>query len=504
MAVGGSRLSAFSIADLINPAPASEIDPEDYTLIDAAKLNNVDAFDRSLQPSKRVPEKGLRLIGDIALSDGVYKGKTSSRAAIFGEGTGHVSAREEPLDDEPEEDESSEGEMPEGLPETFQSSDEASSDVGSEGEQHGSEGSHDSDSDQRDPNSEPDDEKAGTAHGNAGGGHAEDDDIEREYAELQQAQTYVLASQRNRQEGMQRRSAAVQNQQKIWDSALHVRILLQKVLAGANRLPSPDMLGKLPDISTQLAHRVSDTRRAACDTLDALLGLHNVLLDQHLSGKRAGAPQAAGAPAKRQRMEEGDARAHVTSTAAAWQQLQGAYDEFLPLCNAAVDRWHRRAVLVPSRGGVQSGLRMLNRSLSEQVSSSLKDPSQLIARTRLPKHRQPGQLLMDGASGEGERMPEVRVGVDMEQSVDFDADTYDDSDFYQLLLREFLDANSAQVQVANPAVTKMRKRVDRRASKGRKIRYDIHEKLVNFMAPREMDLPSFASQLFANLFAGDH
>lgn len=49
---------------------------------------------------------------------------------------------------------------------------------------------------------------------------------------------------------------------------------------------------------------------------------------------------------------------------------------------------------------------------------------------------------------------------------------------------------------------KQRKVVDRRASKGRKLRYHIHEKLVNFMAPVELEAPQYASQLFSNLFGG--
>ena len=49
---------------------------------------------------------------------------------------------------------------------------------------------------------------------------------------------------------------------------------------------------------------------------------------------------------------------------------------------------------------------------------------------------------------------------------------------------------------------KHRKQVDRRASKGRKLRYHIHEKLVNFMTPVELEAPQFASQLFSNLFGG--
>ncbi|KAK2998323.1 hypothetical protein RJ639_023125 [Escallonia herrerae] len=48
--------------------------------------------------------------------------------------------------------------------------------------------------------------------------------------------------------------------------------------------------------------------------------------------------------------------------------------------------------------------------------------------------------------------------------------------------------------------TKKRKVVDRRASKSRKIRYNVHEKIVNFMAPQPMDLPPVAPKLFENLF----
>lgn len=49
---------------------------------------------------------------------------------------------------------------------------------------------------------------------------------------------------------------------------------------------------------------------------------------------------------------------------------------------------------------------------------------------------------------------------------------------------------------------KQRKAVDRRASKGRKLRYHVHPKLVSFMTPVELDAPQYAAQLFSNLFGG--
>jgi protein AATF/BFR2 len=48
---------------------------------------------------------------------------------------------------------------------------------------------------------------------------------------------------------------------------------------------------------------------------------------------------------------------------------------------------------------------------------------------------------------------------------------------------------------------KKRRTVERRASKGRKLRYQVMDKLVHFMAPvQRPQPPALAAQLFANLF----
>ncbi len=47
---------------------------------------------------------------------------------------------------------------------------------------------------------------------------------------------------------------------------------------------------------------------------------------------------------------------------------------------------------------------------------------------------------------------------------------------------------------------KRRKNVERRASKGRKLRYQVMEKLVHFMTPVPRAETMIAPQLFSNLF----
>ncbi|KAF1793244.1 Apoptosis-antagonizing transcription factor, C-terminal [Phytophthora cactorum] len=81
---------------------------------------------------------------------------------------------------------------------------------------------------------------------------------------------------------------------------------------------------------------------------------------------------------------------------------------------------------------------------------------------------------------------------------------YDDSDFYQQLLKEFIESGgggAGQDAMVRRTHRKKKKLVNRKASKGRQLRYTVHPKLENFMFPEpypksEMDV----SELFRSLF----
>ena len=82
-----------------------------------------------------------------------------------------------------------------------------------------------------------------------------------------------------------------------------------------------------------------------------------------------------------------------------------------------------------------------------------------------------------------------------------DAESYDDAEFYAQLLKELLEASGgAAGGPAAPRAPKQRKLVDRRASKGRRLRYAVVDKLVNFMVPVPLSLPPNAEQLLRRLF----
>ncbi len=76
---------------------------------------------------------------------------------------------------------------------------------------------------------------------------------------------------------------------------------------------------------------------------------------------------------------------------------------------------------------------------------------------------------------------------------DYDEEIFDDQDFYNQLLRELIERKtnsvSDPIELSRRAIelqklrSQNKKKVDTKASKGRKIRFDVHKPMVNFMAP---------------------
>lgn len=89
---------------------------------------------------------------------------------------------------------------------------------------------------------------------------------------------------------------------------------------------------------------------------------------------------------------------------------------------------------------------------------------------------------------------------------------FDDSEFYHQMLRELIEyktnTGENQSEITQKFIelqkvrSRMKKNVDTRASKGRKIRYIVHNKLVNFMPPKDTSEWTYEAktELFTSLF----
>ena len=107
------------------------------------------------------------------------------------------------------------------------------------------------------------------------------------------------------------------------------------------------------------------------------------------------------------------------------------------------------------------------------------------------------------------RTPRSCAPFQLANKVTEDDRIYDDADFYGLLLKELLEQKSQDSVAAsnidlnfNLKREAKAKNVDTKASKGRKLRYTVHEKLQNFMAPEDRSTWSDrqSDELFGSLF----
>ena len=152
----------------------------------------------------------------------------------------------------------------------------------------------------------------------------------------------------------------------------------------------------------------------------------------------------------------------------------------------------------PMRRGNRSGASLLNKKLKvlnqnpcDQIAQWMQsDRERLIKRTQMNRQDQ-RHWLSDETNQE-------KLDSKSVDGKEYSEDIFDDNDFYSMLLRELIDSKVAdstdstfigmqwaKIKELQRKNKKQKEGVDRKASKGRKIRYQVHEKLVNFMVPRQ-------------------
>ncbi|KAG0634487.1 apoptosis antagonizing transcription factor-domain-containing protein [Tuber brumale] len=245
------------------------------------------------------------------------------------------------------------------------------------------------------------------------------------------------------------KGTAVKQQQKAFDSLLGVRIKLQKAIVATNSLPTPSQPASSPQ-------PVSETHKAA---EDAALNLWNTLTDLRCELSSPSTPK--------RKHDDTD-----TSTPALWAKMQKLEAEVHPNRLSTLDKWSTKtssvSTVMLARKLNNSAQRGLTATINETLMTGL---NRHVQRTRVPRSCAPTKV----ESGE-------------------DVEVYDDSDFYQMLLKALVDqrmVDNASSSGANGAVrwttalrdAKVKKAVDTKASKGRKLKYQVQEKLQNFMAP---------------------
>ncbi|ROT42516.1 TRAUB-domain-containing protein [Sodiomyces alkalinus F11] len=252
-----------------------------------------------------------------------------------------------------------------------------------------------------------------------------------------------------------KKGQAVRQQRKVFDGLLNLRIRLQKALVATNSFSAFD--GEDADDKDSTPYQAAE--EAALQLLATLDSVRASIVPAPMVGE------------KRKR----DTEDNTSETL--WQELQDTEERASKQRKKVLETWANKTksttVEVKSRNLIAS-----RQSLVATLEDQLVNSDRLLKRARTPRSCAPLQVA---------------------KKVNEDATIYDDADFYQLLLKELVDqrtadetsgaATSGAVATVRWAAAmkdaKVKKQVDRRASKGRKLRFNIHEKLQNFMAPED-------------------
>lgn len=294
----------------------------------------------------------------------------------------------------------------------------------------------------------------------------------------------------------------VREQLKIWENLLEVRIKLQKCLIASNKMPQSETYGELRS-DEQFRKESDESKSRLTGLLEGLLEIQSGLLGNYpetknlrVRGKKRKAEND-NEPEVDDPMDEeilsdseDDEAAECSDDAEKEPEKKkkkrnlAEYESLLAenhrvyrdYRNSVIQKWNDKTRV--AAGSVNKGS---SQAVVKQIEFVMSDKSKLLKRTQLKRSEYEIVGKSETEAEDGRRTQE------------YDTEIYDDDDFYHQLLRELIEFKSSDItdpiqlskqwiQLQNMR-SKMKRKIDTRATKGRRVRYNVHTKLVNFMAP---------------------
>ena len=434
----------------------------------------------------------LRMRGPIEMEGAEYAGRSASRRDFARDAPEAASSDEEEASEEEEEENESDADPYADEDEDAYAAYDA--DEAGPSAKGGKEEEEDDDDDDDDDENDDDDfdEKGARARDLLSAATEGDADLARELQAFRQEeeQTKKLVDTKAQHIA---KGKAVRAQRAVWERALHARIRLQKVMTSAARLPTANACRGLKRVAPDAGEALDALSRMARKTMRSLTALQTALMG-NIGDIKLGERSTV--------VDVDDALDDV------WAKTDAGYRAYSSYRDSTCDRWYRKSAVSVGKmsGGGSSNLKAFNQSISQQVSSTMRAPTRLIEKSQPPKRVAParlGEKPSENASDDENRDETVNVdGLDEGEARE--PELYDDVDFYEQLLKEFLESGNDAGAVGAPSLSKQvkrRKNVDRKASKGRKLRYHVQEPLVNFMQANDAEVPTWAERVFTQLFA---
>jgi protein AATF/BFR2 len=316
-----------------------------------------------------------------------------------------------------------------------------------------------------DQEEEEEQEQTGDDESEDGGDEEEEEDAEHLIRGFEKEDATQLMSARDR-EKVAEKARYVRHQKLVWERCLEVQIYTKRLLTGAKTAAGAE------DLQDDEAQRQAVVRLYEC--IDTVAGLQAKLCNT----PELTPPPSASAKKRKRSCDE------------LWVDLSSENVAALPQYNDILNAYSRKMDLAAGAksGGQAKKFRAVNQDILAQVEAVLVDPQRVKRKAHAP---------VDRADAGGHTSNEDDAAEDA-----LDELMYDDSDFYQQLLKEFIESGGgAQDAPLQRAHRKKRKAVNRKASKGRQLRFNVHPKLENFMFPEPYPKPEMdVDELFRSLF----
>ncbi|XP_059160948.1 protein AATF-like [Physella acuta] len=505
---------------LKNTAPETDVDPEDPLDGFGAKL--VEGFTEA----EALGTTALRKQAAIIEDDPRYQGKKTSRKDLFS-------------DDEDE-----------GHGSVTSDKDSKASDSDSNEEENDESNASGEEEEDEESNMEDDDDGVDVAS----------DEDEEETKEQADASIMPKSSSDDREKGK-----VVAFQLGVWDDIIKCRIALQKLTSACNRLPLPDkwpmfmMDGKfrleannvhssvrklnstLLDLQSLLTEKKNSKQESAGGSDEEITSESEPEDDAKSNGTKSsmnGVENGEDNDAELSEEEDEEKDMDVSENSQKHsgrlkrklnleeieETLAKRHKEYQTYRNDTLSKWDEKTRL--AQGKIRSkNFAAFEMSVLKQIEQVLVNRERLVK--RLHQQRTPYRILGQSEGGEEKKDEEVTVDDDdddqdvelklkqkTKQELPLNQEIIDDNDFYHVCLRDLIEMKqneetdpvnaSKQWLEIQRLRNKQKRKVDTRASKGRKIRYNVKEKLKNYMTPFDKSLWSDEQKddLFKALFGG--
>ncbi|RDD39775.1 Protein AATF [Trichoplax sp. H2] len=327
---------------------------------------------------------------------------------------------------------------------------------------------------------------------------------------------------------------ATKAQLQLWDCFMDWRIQMQSVVQVANQLPQfhihsnfiecggktfqtalhkckssvASLLSELLVLQEQLMQQYPETRQLLLNSSNKALAESGDVKDsddddeipsddETVHGIKSVAKNSEECSSSEMKEEESDSDNSIKEDKrkSRKRRFQGNYDEVIDkrasilnkFRGTAIKKWSDRTQIAFGKLNSKK-FSDLDQSVPQQIQKILSDKERLIKRTQLRRIpiRALGNLENNDSRDKDARDSHLK---------DYDPEIFDDSDFYHQLLRELIEYKSTFNKDSDPLAmgrqwlqfqqlrSKVKRKVDTKASKGRKLRYDVHDKLISFAAP---------------------